>query len=129
MTVSQFSDMEMEFLERVHKMVWCNMATQDSRRRIRSRVMHPIWEGPTCWIGTRRHSLKAKHLAQSSYVSLAYIADVAKPIYADCTAEWADGVQEKEHVWELFRSAPAPLGFDYGTVFGSPSDSEFGVLS
>lgn len=128
MAAQQFLEIESEFIQRVHTMVWANLATLDSNNRIRSRVMHPIWEGSTGWIGSRRHSLKAKHLAHSPYVSIAYIANVANPVYADCTAEWADGVADKEHVWNLYREAPAPLGFDYGTIFGSPADPEFGVI-
>ena len=126
--IQDLSEIEAEFIQRVHKMVWCNLATLDLKNRVRSRIVHPIWESVTCWIGTRRHSLKEKHLAHSPHVSLAYIADIANPVYAECTAEWADRVEDKEHVWELFRSAPAPLGFDYGKVFSSPGDPEFGVL-
>jgi len=36
------------------------------------------------WIGTRRNSFKDQHLGANSYVSLAYIADTAQPVYIDC---------------------------------------------
>src|SRR5215470_9726844 len=102
--VSSFSEIEDEFLSRVHKIVWCSVATQDTQNRLRSRILHPLWEGPIGWVGTRRHSLKAKHLAHNPYVSLAYIADVARPIYVDCLAGWEDDLAVKERVWEKFRS-------------------------
>ena len=128
MDISAFSEIEQEFIERVHKTVWCSVATLDTQNRLRSRILHPIWEGGTGWVGGRRHSLKAKHIAHNPYVSLAYIADVAKPVYADCLSEWEDDLTVKQHVWDLFRSAPPPLGFDYGTIFADATAPEFGLL-
>ena len=128
MRVSSFAEIEKEFIERAHSMIWCSVATQDTRNRLRSRILHPIWEGSTGWVGSRRRTLKAKHIAHNPYVSVAYISDPAKPVYADCLAEWADDAHTREHVWELFRSVPPPLGFDYGTLFDGPHAPEFGVL-
>jgi hypothetical protein len=76
-----FAEIETEFIRRVHTMVWCSMATMDTRNRLRSRILHPIWEVAVGWASARPHSLKAKHLAHNPYVSLAYIADIAKPVY------------------------------------------------
>src|SRR6266571_8652680 len=77
MEVSSFGEIEAAFLERIQRMVWCNVATIDRRDRPRSRILHPLWEGNIGWITTRRNMHKAKHLAHNPYVSLAYIADVA----------------------------------------------------
>ena len=128
MRVASFSEIEDEFIERVHKTVWCSAATQDTKNRLRSRILHPIWDKDVGWIGTRRNSLKARHLAHNPYLSLAYIADVVKPVYVDCMAEFEEQLSNKEMVWEKFRSAPPPLGFDFGTIFGGVSDPEFGLL-
>ena len=68
-TVSSFSEIEREFIERVQKSVWCSVATVDAKNRPRSRLQHPIWEGATGWIATSRTSLKAKHLANNPYVA------------------------------------------------------------
>jgi general stress protein 26 len=128
MVVSSFAEIETEFIERVHKMVWCSVATLDSKDRVRSRILHPIWESGTGWSSSRRHSLKEKHLAHSPYVSLAYISDVSRPVYVDCTAEWADEPADKQHLWRLFESSPPPLGFDLGKIFEGVDDPNFGVL-
>ena len=40
--VAQFADIETEFIARVHRVVWCNMATVDAQGRPRSRIVHPI---------------------------------------------------------------------------------------
>lgn len=128
MKVSSFSEIEKEFIERVHGIVWCSVATLDTKNRIRSRILHPIWEGATGWIFTRRHSLKAKHIAHNPHVSLAYIDDVVKPVYVDCTAEWADDGNDKQRIWDLFLSAPPPLGFDFGKIFSCGDDPNCGLL-
>lgn len=127
--VSSFSEIEQEFTERVHRMVWCSVATLDTNDRPRSRIMHTIWEGLTGWAVSRRHALKAKHLAHSAYVSLAYISDLTRPVYADCTAEWVDDPAEKKRIWNLFASAAPPLGFDPGIIFKSGHDDpDYGLL-
>lgn len=128
MEVATFEEIHEEFINRVHSVVWCNVATLDTQNRIRSRVLHPIWEGSTGWITTRRHSHKAKHIAHSSYVSLAYIQDIAKPVYADCTAEWVDDLDEKQRLWDLVATTPPPVGFDPAPIYKSVDDSNFGLL-
>ncbi|NJK82224.1 MAG: pyridoxamine 5'-phosphate oxidase family protein [Chloroflexaceae bacterium] len=126
MEVHNFAEIEAEFLQRVHTMVWCSVATVDSRQRPRSRILHPIWEGATGWIGTGRRTHKAQHLAANPYVSLAYIADITKPVYVDCKAEWVDEIAERQRIWEWFRTTPEPLGYDPAPIFGSIE--EFGLL-
>jgi general stress protein 26 len=128
MEVAAFADIESEFLQRVHTMVWCNVATIDSRNRPRSRVLHPIWIDGTGWIATRPTSHKAKHLAANPYVSLAYVADIAKPVYADCYAEWDDSAETKQWLWEQFLNVPPPLGYDMAPIFGSVDSPGYGVL-
>lgn len=126
--ISSFDEIEEEFIRRAHAAVWCSMATLDTRNRLRSRIMHPFWEGAVGWVATRRGSLKAKHLAHSPYVSLAYIADIARPVYADCVAEWDDSVESKQYVWEKFYSSPPPLGYDPAPIFHSLDHADYGVL-
>lgn len=128
MRVTHFSEIEAEFITRVHTMVWCNAATVDTRQRPRSRILHPIWEGPVGWVTTHRSSHKSLHLNRNPYMSLAYIAEVMKPVYADCLTEWVEDLDVKRRVWELFKSAPPPLGFDPAHDFVSPENEGFGLL-
>src|SRR5438128_341244 len=100
--VDSFDQLASEFAARVGRVVWCNLATVDARERVRSRVVHPIWDGSTGWVMTRRQSPKADHLAHRSYVSLAYVAELATPCYADCTARWEDDPATRRRVWDLF---------------------------
>ena len=123
-----FAELQSEFEARVNKIVWCNVATVNAQGRPRSRILHPIWEGAIGWITTRPTSYKAADLAKNPYVSLAYVADIAKPVYVDCKAEWIDDLAEKQRVWNLVKNAPAPIGFDPEPIYKSASDPSFGLL-
>jgi len=128
MRVENFAEIETEFISRVHTMVWCVVATVDTKGRPRSRVLHPIWEGSIGWITTHRSSHKARHLAHNPHVSLAYATDIHKPVYADCTAEWVDDLVEKRRIWDLYKNTPEPLGYDPAIEYVSPEDADFGLL-
>jgi general stress protein 26 len=128
MEVESFAEIEQEFIERVHRMVWCNVATIDTNNHPRSRVLHPMWEGSVGWIMTGRHTVKTKHLAHSPHVSLTYMADVFKPVYIDGTAKWVDDATQKVRIWNLFKNTPPPLGYDNAQFFGSAENPEYGLL-
>jgi len=126
--VSEFAEIADEFEKRVRDMVWCSAATVDTVGRPRTRVLHPIWEGYTAYIGTSPASLKLKHLSKTPNMSLAYIKNPMKPVYADCTVETVTDAAEKQRIWDLFKSEPDPYGYDPALVFGSVEDERWGVL-
>lgn len=128
MKVNTFSEIEAEFIKRVHSMVWCNVATVDERQRPRSRILHPYWEGSTGWICTHRNSYKSRHLEQNPFISLAYVTQVMQPVYIDCKTQWENDLNEKKRVWDLFKYAPEPLGYDPAQDFISPEHEVFGLL-
>jgi uncharacterized pyridoxamine 5'-phosphate oxidase family protein len=128
MDIPDFADIEPEFLQRVRTMVWCSAATVDSRGRPRSRILHPIWEGSTGWIGTHRNSYKHKHLDHNPYMSLAYITEIMKPVYVDVETSWVDDLADKQRIWNLFADTPPPLGYDPAPDFISPDHANFGLL-
>ena len=90
MRVSSFAEIEPEFVERAHRMVWCDMATVGPDGRPRTRIVHPIWEGDTAWMTSLRVGPKAEDIDRNPYVSLAHISDPLKPAYAECVASWVD---------------------------------------
>ena len=114
MDVKSFAEIEEEFMSRVRRIVWCTVATVNRQGRLRSRILHPMWEGATGWIATNRHSLKEKHLQQNSYVSLSYWDQQHQQIYVDCKAVWEESSSEKQRLWDLFKNTPPPLGYDVG---------------
>lgn len=128
MEVSQFEDIQAEFMNRAQQAVYCNVATVDLKGRPRSRVMHLIWDGPIGWVITWPESRKAQHLANNPHVSIAYISNPMKPAYVECTAKWVDEVEEKLRIWELHKTIPPPLGFDPAGGYGTIENKYFGLL-
>jgi len=126
--VATFEELAAEMVERAHHFLWCNMATADARGRPRSRVVHPVWDTRFGWLGARRSSFKGRHLARNPWVSLAYIADLAQPLYIDCHAEWADDLDDKRYAWELFLAASPPAGYDPAPIYVAPEEPNFGLL-
>jgi hypothetical protein len=109
-----------EFLDRAHRIVWCSVATVGPDHRPRTRILHPIWElydELTGWIVTRATPVKVRHLAHSPYVSCSYWEPGHEVAVADCDAEWVTDAVTRQRVWELYRDAPAPLGYDFWSVF------------
>jgi len=124
-----FTDIEAELHKRVTRIVWCTLATQDPQGRLRSRILHPIWEGSTAWIATGRTSPKAQHIAHNPYVSLSYWDPQQEQVYADCRAEWVDDLPTRQRIWNLLKDTPAPVGYDPGLFWKEGmSDPGFGVL-
>jgi general stress protein 26 len=128
MEVAQFEDIQAEFMARVSQSVYGILATVDRKSRPRSRVMHPIWDGPIGWVISWPASHKAKHLRHNPAVSLTYMPDKATPVYVDAIAEWIDTDAEKRRIWDLHAATPAPLGFDPQPHYGTIEHPYYGVL-
>ncbi|MFN8524042.1 MAG: pyridoxamine 5'-phosphate oxidase family protein [Chloroflexota bacterium] len=123
-----FAEVEASLVERAHRMVWCNVATVDGEGRPRSRLLHPIWDGGKAWILTRRGSYKAHQIEANPHVSLAYVSEIASPVYAECVAFWENDPSRKQRIWDLFAAAPPPLGYDPGPLFGHVDHPDAGLL-
>ncbi len=128
MRAGSFADVEEEFRCRVERIVWCNVTTSDEKGRLRSRVLHPLWERSTGWILTGRQSPKAAQIAANPHVSLCYYDQAHEQVYAECRAEWEEQAAEKRRIWDLFQSTPEPLGYDPALFWKGAEDSTFGVL-
>jgi hypothetical protein len=123
------------FVEMAHRIVWCSAATVDKRGRPRSRVLHPLWR----WDGAKLEGViatsptltKRAHLDASAHVSLNYWAPSHDTCLAECRARWAFDDATRERVWNAFKAAPAPVGYDPSIVpswKGGPTSAEFAVL-
>jgi hypothetical protein len=120
-----------EFIDRAHRIVWCTVATVGPDHRPRTRILHPLWEltgtaslegepaegGLAGWIVTRATPVKVRHLAYSPYLSCSYWEPGHEVAVADCHAEWVGDTATRQRVWELYRDAPAPLGYNFWSVF------------
>jgi general stress protein 26 len=128
-----FSELEGEFMKRVARIVWCTVATVDGKGRPRTRILHPIWETvdgkPVGYIATGRHSHKEQHIAGNPHVSLSYWDQVHEQIYIDAKADWSDAPEERQRIWDMFKKARPPLGYDPAMIWrNGPLADDFGVL-
>lgn len=129
MQAATFAEIRPEFMARVQKTIYCNMATIAPDDRPRSRIVHPVWEDDaTGWILSVPDTPKAQHLAYCAYVSLAYIADINQPVYVECTAGFVTGRDEHLRVWDIIKHAPPPMGFDPEPHYGSIDHPHWGVI-
>jgi general stress protein 26 len=118
MRVATFAEIEPEFIARAHRMVWCDMATVGRDGRPRTRIVHPVWDGPAAWVTSLRVGPKAEEIDGNPYVSLAYVSDPMTPAYAECVASWVDDAAERRRIWEWIATFPEPLGYDAEAMFG-----------
>jgi hypothetical protein len=122
------------FLEMAHRIVWCSVASVDAVGRPRSRVLHPIWEwndGQLIgWIGTGPTPTKRAHLEASPYLSLNYWDSSQDTCVAECRAEWRFDPETRKQVWDAYKAAPPPLGYDPAIIptWDSPASDSFAVL-
>ena len=129
MTSLAWEEVAPDFMARTRRIVWCTVATVDPSARPRTRILHPLWEGTTGWIATGRHSMKEKHLAANPNVSLSYWDPQQQNVYVEATASWEDDPDQRRRVWDLYKSAPPPLGYDIGDFFpGGPDGGAWGLL-
>ena len=132
MDVKSFDDIREDFEKLVSTIVWCSVATEDTKGRLRSRMLHPVWDvsgaAPTGWIATGRQSLKAKHLEVNPFVSLTYWTPEHKQVMADCKTAWKDDQADKQKVWDLLKTTPEPYGYDPAMFWPNGPDETFGAL-
>ena len=129
MDVASFDDIAADFDERVRRIVWATVTTVDRSGRPRSRLLHPIWDGPTGYIMTGPASHKAKHLAANPYVSVSYWDPKHDTVFAECKSEWVADPAQKQRVWDLFENTPEPYGYNPAMFWpDGPATPAFGVM-
>lgn len=123
------------FVEMAHRIVWATVSTVDRQGRPRSRILHPYWEWDgerlIGWIATSPTPVKRAHLEHSPHVSVTYWTTSHDTCTAECRTEWMFDDAAREGVWELFKTAPAPVGYDPAIVpawQGGPRSAAFAAL-
>jgi general stress protein 26 len=124
--VNSFDDIAVEFRRRIERTIWCSMTTVDRQGRPRNRLVHPVWEEPTGWLATGRHSFKAKHLEKNPFVSLAFWDQEQEQVYVDCEATWVDDAETKARLWELYLTKPE--GYPLSGFWKGVDDPNYGLL-
>jgi hypothetical protein len=123
------------FVEMAHRIVWCTVSTVDEQQRPRSRVLHPLWSWDgdqlTGVIATGPTPVKRANLETSPYVSCGYWSPGQDVCTAECRASWAFDDTTCTEVWEAFKAAPEPVGYDPAIIpqwSDGPTGEAFAVL-
>jgi hypothetical protein len=122
------------FIEMAHRIVWCGVATVDSKGRPRTRILHPIWQWDGTqlvgWIATSPTPTKRGHLKASPYASVNYWTATHDTCVAECRVELKLDVETRKMVWDLFVNGPAPVGYNPAIVpsWTSPDADAFAAL-
>ncbi|MGW6501681.1 pyridoxamine 5'-phosphate oxidase family protein [Nonomuraea angiospora] len=131
--MTSFAEIEAEFNAIVGATVYATMVTVDARNRPRTRVLIPIWENvdgrPLGWLATYRTPVKVAHLAGNPHTSFSYWRPGNNSVAVDAVASWADGLDVRRRVWDLYRAtSPRGAGYDLGGFWHSPADPKLHVL-
>jgi hypothetical protein len=123
------------FVEMAHRIVWATAATVDEQGRPRTRILHPFWEWDgralVGWIATSPTPLKCAHLEYSPFASLTYWAPTHDTCTAECGAALVYDDDTRVRIWDLFKDAPAPVGYDPAIIppwKDGPLSSAFAAL-
>lgn len=123
------------FVEMAHRIVWATVATVAPTGRPHTRILHPIWEwdGESLvgWIATGPTPVKRRDLDHQPIVSVNYWAPSHDTCRAECAAAWHFDDDTRVRVWNAFKNAPAPVGYDPAIIppwAGGPTSDAFAVL-
>ena len=129
------ADVAPAFVEIAHRIVWASVATVDERGRPWTRVLHPLWEWDgtalTGWVATSATPAKVRHLGAHPNVAVSYWDPSQDTLYAHCAAALHTDEASRHRVWEAFKTAPEPVGYDPAIVppwSGGPDTPGFAAL-
>jgi hypothetical protein len=134
LTVHALAEVAPAFVEMAHRIVWCSAATVDVRGDPRTRILHPIWQWDgsslTGWIATGPTPIKRAHLDRNPNMSLSYWSPDHDTCTADCRTAWAFDDETRSMVWNLFKEAPPPVGYDPALIpaWEAPTSDAFAAL-
>ncbi len=123
------------FVEMAHEIVWCTVATVDTKGRPRTRILHPIWEwdGESLmgWIATGPTPVKKAHLDAHPDISCSYFAPSHDTCFAECGTEWFTDDETCDWLWNRLKDAPPPVGYDPAIIpewADGPTSEAFAAL-
>jgi len=123
------------FVAMAHRIVWSTVSTIDFDGRPRNRILHPywLWDGRALvgWIATGPTPLKRAGIERSPYVSITYWEPGHDTCTAECRATWAFDDETRIWVWDTFKNAPSPVGYDPAIIppwSGGPTSDAFAAL-
>ena len=126
-TTSAASEQEFlaEMLRIVREVQWAFLATADGDQP-RVRVIHPVWDGFVCYMGTGPQSPKARQVRANPKVELFYWSQKFEHLTVTGKARFVDDDAERQRLYDYF--ALAPEGYDTKQFWPNGPDETFGLL-
>ena len=126
MSTDDFDAIAAEVQRRAAKTIWCTLATVDTRGRARARIVHPVWDGPRGWLGSRAGTPKLAHLAPNPEVSLLYWDPDHEQVTIDARATIETSPAARRDAWAALQAPAPPYGFDPAPIWpGGPDGDDF----
>jgi hypothetical protein len=121
------------FMETARRIVYCSLATVDTRGRPRSRLVHAVWErtgdGLVGWVGSRSTPMRRAHLERTPFASCFYWGPLHDVAVAECGAMWIEDGEGRSEAWERLSAAPEPMGYDPAPIWpDGPEGDDFVAL-
>jgi general stress protein 26 len=131
--VTAFADLRADVSSIVSDSVYTTMTTVDQKGRPRSRALIVVWQldlpEPVGWLGTFKTPIKSAHIANNPHVSTSYWSPRNDAAYLDSVAQWVEGAETAEAVWDMYRTgSPRGVGYDPNQFWTGPADPKFAVL-
>jgi hypothetical protein len=132
--MSELAAIAPAFVEMAHRTVWASVATVAPDGRPRSRILHPLWEWDgealVGWIATGPTPVKRADLAAHPQAAVTYWSPSQDTCTAHCDAELVYDDDTRTRLWEAFKQAPAPVGYDPAIVpvWTGPTADTFAAL-
>jgi len=82
------------------------------------------------WVALQNTAIMRDHIGEHPFVSCSYWSDTHDTCTAECDAELIYDDLTRIKVWNKFKAAPQPLGYDPAWVdrWSGPTDDSFAVL-
>jgi hypothetical protein len=122
------------FVVTAQRVVYCSLATVDTRGRPRSRLVHAVWErggddGLVGWVGSRPTPFRRSHIKRTPFVSCFYWDPAHDVAVAECAVTWVEDDEGRREAWEHLSAAPEPMGYDPSPIWPEgPTGADFVAL-
>ena len=121
------------FMETARRIVYCSLATVDTRGRPRSRLVHAVWEragdGLVGWVGSRPTPMRRAHVDRTPFASCFYWDPAHDVAVAECGVMWIEDDEGRRDAWERLSAAPEPMGYDPAPIWpDGPGGDDFVAL-
>jgi uncharacterized pyridoxamine 5'-phosphate oxidase family protein len=114
-----------EMMKIVREVQWSFLATADGNQP-RVRVVHPVWDGFTCYVATGPDSPKARQIRANAKTEMFYWSKAFQHLTITGPGRFSSDEAERKRAYDLFSTAPE--GYDPKMFWPNGPDASFALL-